>query len=95
VNCIVENKQKKILDNVNSVYYTKIDMKKWTPKEIRDLRDSLRLTQQAFGEVVGVTREYVNYLEKGVRAPSKTLCILLDCIQRNRQRKRKRKESDS
>jgi len=67
VNCIVENKQKKILDNVNSVYYTKIDMKKWTPEEIRGLRDSLGLTQQAFGEVVGVTREYVNYLEKGVR----------------------------
>lgn len=80
MNCIVENKHKKPLDTVNNVYYTYIDMKKWTPEEIKNLRDSLGLTQQALGDLVGVTRVYVNYLEKGVRSPSKTMCILLDCI---------------
>jgi len=94
VNCIVENIHKKILDNINSVYYIKIDMHEWTPEEIRNLRDTLGLTQQALGDLIGVTREYVNYLEKGVRTPSKTLCILLECIQHKQQRRRRRKESD-
>ena len=61
----------------------------WTPEKIKELRQSLNLSQQAFGALVGVTREYVNYLEKEVRKPSKTLCILLDCISKKRERKRK------
>jgi transcriptional regulator with XRE-family HTH domain len=44
----------------------------------RELRRSLKLTQQAFGALVGVTKEYVNMLEKGVRTPSKTLKLFLD-----------------
>ena len=57
-------------------------MKKWTPKEIRSLRDSLGLTQQAFGDLVGVTWVYISNLEGGLRTPGRTLCILLDCIQK-------------
>ncbi len=49
----------------------------WTPEEIRQLRNAMKLTQKAFAVEIGVTREYVNYLEKGVRTPSKIMCILL------------------
>jgi len=54
----------------------------WTPDKIKELRQSLKLSQQAFGVRIGVTREYVNKLEKGVKNPSKTLCILFGYIQR-------------
>ena len=66
-----------------------IDMNAWTPERIRQLRDALKHTQRVFAEKIGVTREYVNYLEKGVRSPSKTMCILLDCM----ETKMKKKES--
>jgi DNA-binding transcriptional regulator YiaG len=54
----------------------------WTPDKIKELRHLLKLSQQAFGALVGVTREYVNKMEKGVRTPSKTLQILMGYIQR-------------
>ncbi len=58
-------------------------MKKWTPKEIKDLRTKLKLSQEGFGNFIGVTREYVNYLEKGRRNPGETLKILLSRIKQN------------
>jgi len=64
-------------------------MERWTPEEIKALRKLLGITQEAFGKLVGVTPVYVNYLEKGVRTPSKTLCILLGFIDKQAKRKRK------
>ncbi len=55
-------------------------MKDWSPQQIKKLRDRLWLSQDEFGERIGVTRNYVYYLEKGVRQPSKTLKLLLDYI---------------
>ncbi len=55
-------------------------MKKWTPKEIKAFREKLDLYQRELAELLGVTREYVNYLEKGVKKPSKMLRLLLDCV---------------
>ena len=49
----------------------------------------MKLTQKAFSERIGVTREYVNYLEKGVKTPSRMLCILMDYIQRDENEKGK------
>ena len=66
-------------------------MDKWTPDKIRELRQSLELTQEKFSVLIGVTDIYVNYLEKGVRTPGKTLQILLNCI----EEKEMKKESDS
>jgi DNA-binding transcriptional regulator YiaG len=54
----------------------------WTPDKIKKLRTSLDLSQQAFGIKLGVTREYVNKIEKGVKIPSKTLCILMQFIEK-------------
>lgn len=63
-------------------------MDTWTPDKIKSFRQRLGLTQKAFGELVGVTRMYVIYLEKGVRTPSKTLSILLSCMEK-KMKKRK------
>lgn len=56
-------------------------MKQWTPEEIRDFRKRLNLYQKAFALLLGVTERYIIYLEKGVKQPSKTLKLLLDCIE--------------
>jgi transcriptional regulator with XRE-family HTH domain len=56
-------------------------MEQWTPEEIRELRESHNLFQKDFAELLGVSRVYVNYLEKGVKRPSKTLMKLLDCME--------------
>jgi len=66
-------------------------MKEWTPKKIEELRQILNLSQTAFGDLLGITRIYVYYLEKGVKKPSKTLRLLLDCVEAKLKRKGKRK----
>jgi DNA-binding transcriptional regulator YiaG len=68
-------------------------MKRWNAKDIRALRKKLKLSQTSFAECLGVTRNYIYYLEKLERRekePSKTLRLLLDCVEENF----KRKESD-
>ena len=57
-------------------------MKVWTPEDIKDFRKRLSLTQKDFAELVGVRRQYVNYIEKGVKEPGKTLKILLSVLER-------------
>ena len=65
-------------------------MKIWKPEDIRQLRDQLGLTRAAFGELVGVTGNYIYIMERGEKKPSKTLCLLLDCIE-EKKTKTKRK----
>ncbi len=57
-------------------------MKKWTPDNIKQLRINNKLSQRAFGELIGVSGRYVLYLERGERNPSKTMQILLDYLVR-------------
>ena len=56
-------------------------MKKWTPKKIRSLREKHQISQIKLGERLGVTTNYVYLLEKGVKEPSKTLTLLLNCVE--------------
>jgi len=62
-------------------------MKRWTPEEIKDFRKRLGLYQKDFAEIIGVRRQYVNYLEKGVKRPGKTLKILLTVLEQNEKEK--------
>lgn len=66
-------------------------MKEWTKEQIQELRQRLNLYQREMAQRLGVTREYVVYLEKGVKTPSKTLKLLLDYIEREQNKKRKEK----
>lgn len=58
-------------------------MKKWTKKEIKELRTKLKLSQAKFGELVGTSDNYIYMLEKGVRNASRTLKILLGYIEKD------------
>lgn len=70
-------------------------MREWTKEDIKDLRNRLGLSQTAFGERVGITRIAVYYLEKGVRTPSKTLAILMECIDQKHKETKTKKEVQS
>lgn len=56
-------------------------MKKWTSKQLKTLRKKYRLSQRALSDLLGVTEHYVYLLERGMKAPSKTLTLLLDCVE--------------
>ena len=77
----------------NIVRYN-LNMKNWTSKEIKNLREKHNLSQPAFGNLLGVTGNYIYLLEKGVKTPSKTLRLLLDCVERQFKENEKGKESD-
>ncbi len=64
-------------------------MKSWNDIEIKTFRKKLELSQKAFGEMLGVTRMHIYYIERGEREVSKTLKLLLDCIEREKKRKGK------
>lgn len=64
-------------------------MKNWTPKSIKELRGKYNLSQPAFGNLLGVTGNYIYILEKGVKPASKTLRLLLDCVERQLMEKEK------
>lgn len=70
------------------------DMKTWTAKDIRNLREEHGLSQPAFGNLLGVSGNYIYLLEKGVKNPSMTLRLLLDCVQRQFKENEKGKESE-
>jgi DNA-binding transcriptional regulator YiaG len=67
-------------------------MNDWLPYNVKTLRKGLGLSQRAFGERIGVSGNYVHLLEKGVKKPSKTLRILLDYIEIQREENAKGKE---
>lgn len=57
-------------------------MKKWLPEDIKKLRARNNLTQKSLGKLMGVTRNYVHYLEKGEIEVGTTFAIMLDQIER-------------
>lgn len=67
-------------------------MKNWTPEEINNLRGKYNFSQPAFGNLLGVSGNYIYLLEKGVKNPSKTLKLLLDCVERQLNENEKGKE---
>lgn len=62
-------------------------MKTWLPEDVKKLREKLGLYQADFGAILGVTGNYIHLLEKGVKKPSKTLCLLLDCVKEKTKKK--------
>lgn len=63
----------------------------WAPEEIKELREESKLSQKAFGDLLGVTRNFIYYLERGERKPNKTLRLLLDSVKEELKEKGKRK----
>ena len=61
-------------------------MKDWFPEDIKAFRKKHNLLQREFAELLGVTREYLVYLERGVKKPGKTLKLFLECLEREFKR---------
>jgi DNA-binding transcriptional regulator YiaG len=55
-------------------------MKEWRPEEIKTFRQKLKMTQKAFGDMVGTSGNYIWMLERGDRRASRTLKILLSYL---------------
>lgn len=55
--------------------------------QLKALREQYKISQKAMGTLLGVTTNYVYLLEKGVKEPSKTLTLLLDCVEEKLKRK--------
>lgn len=64
-------------------------MKQWTPEEIRAFRKRLNLYQKDFATLLRVTKEYIGYVERGVRTPGGSLRALLDCLEQKENEKGK------
>jgi DNA-binding transcriptional regulator YiaG len=69
-----------VLTKPNTVRYN-IDMRKWTSRELKTLRKKYKFSQRALGDLLGVSEQHIYYLERGARIPSKTLKLLLDCVE--------------
>jgi DNA-binding transcriptional regulator YiaG len=67
-------------------------MKDWTPQEIRELRLAYKLSKAKLGELLGVSKNYIYFLEKEARRPSKTLKLLLDYVEKDLTEKENKKE---
>jgi DNA-binding transcriptional regulator YiaG len=66
-------------------------MKEWIPQEIKELRTKHGITQEAFANLLGVSRVYVGLLERADKTPSQTLKLLLTCVEKDLAHKGKRK----
>ncbi len=69
-----------MLDKLTQLAYNN-SMQSWKPEKIKKLRERSKLSQRAFGELLGVTRMHIYYIERGEKRPSKTLKLLLDCVE--------------
>ena len=67
-------------------------MKQWTPSDVKALRATLKLSQRAFGGLVGVSEQHIYYLERGERKAGKTLKILLSRLEQENEKERSLKK---
>jgi DNA-binding transcriptional regulator YiaG len=61
-------------------------MKSWTGDQIKRFRKRLNMTQVEFAAMTGVSRVFINYLERGLRNPNKTMKLLLTCLEKQKRK---------
>jgi transcriptional regulator with XRE-family HTH domain len=64
-------------------------MKQWTSKDLKTLRKKYKLSQRALGDLIGVTEQYVYYLERGMRTTGKPLKLLLNYVEADLKKERR------
>jgi DNA-binding XRE family transcriptional regulator len=62
-------------------------MESWKPEDIKRLKNKYSLSQRTLGDLLGVSRNYIYYLERGEKTPSKSLKLLLDCVEEKLSKK--------
>ena len=65
-------------------------MNMWNAEDIREFRNTYKLTRKMLGELLGVDALSVYGWEKGLRTPSKTVIILLSRIEQDFKKKHRR-----
>jgi len=56
-------------------------MKQWTSNDLKTMRKKYKLSQRALGNLIGVTEQYIYYLERGMRTTGKPLKLLLNYVE--------------
>ena len=56
-------------------------MKQWTSQDLKTLRKRYKLSQRALGDLIGVTEQYIYYIERGMRTTGKPLKLLLNYVE--------------
>ena len=64
-----------------------MSMKDWTSADLKKLRKKYKLSQKALGNLIGVTEQYVYYLERGMRTTGKPLKLLLNYVEADLKKK--------
>ncbi len=59
-------------------------------KELRQIRSRFGMTQEAFGEIIGVTKGYVGQLEREFKPITVTMEKLVRLLEKERRRKARR-----
>jgi transcriptional regulator with XRE-family HTH domain len=54
---------------------------------LKALRKKYKLSQRALGDLIGVTEQYIYYLERGVRTIGKPLKLLLNYVEAELKKK--------
>ena len=54
--------------------------KRWGAREILKFRKAHGMQQSELAERLGIGQSYISQLEAGDKVPSKTLCLLLNCL---------------
>ena len=65
-------------------------MIRWNAEDIKDFRNTHKLTRKKLGNFLGVDALSVYRWEKGLRTPSKTVMLLLDRIKQDFEKKKRR-----
>ena len=68
-------------------------MKNWLPEDIKKLRAEHDLTQATLGKLMGVTRNYIHYVEKGEIQADSSFHIMLDQIEAFLKKEKRKKWS--
>jgi DNA-binding XRE family transcriptional regulator len=71
------------LTMITELSYNRDTMKQWTAEDIKVLRTTFGITQKALADLLGVTRVYIGLIEREEKKPSKTLKLLLNCVERD------------
>ena len=61
------------------------DRTTWTPSQLRELRETLGLTQREAAEKIGVSRRTWEGWEIGARRPTSAACVLIQLLKSNQK----------
>lgn len=81
-NEILESQQGNI--DLKTTVYSIPDVKRYTNKEIKNIRNNMGLTQALFAAYMGVSKKTVEAWERGTNKPTGPACRLLSVLEQTK-----------